>query len=104
MNCSSETSNVNLTSVCVAVGESQVHRFIGQIRLRYVSYPSHSPNVSRMYVAQLRIINHSSLLGYRAWNLSNVLFSGLPFPCNLVHKVLTLALICTQVYRQTLLH
>ena len=65
MNCSSETSHVNLTSVCVAIGESQVHQFIGQVRLRYVSFPSHSPNVTRMCLVQLRIINHSSLLGYR---------------------------------------
>ena len=65
MNCSSETSHVNLTSVCVAIGESQVHQFIGQVRLRYVSFPSHSPNVTKMCLVQLRIINHSSLLGYR---------------------------------------
>ena len=65
MNCSSETSYVNLTSVCVAIGESQVLQLIGQIRLRYVSCPSDSPDVVRICLAQLRIMNHSSLFGYR---------------------------------------
>ena len=40
---------------------------------------------------------------FRARNLSDVLVSGLPFPCNAVHKVLTSALI-TQIYRQNLFH
>ena len=40
---------------------------------------------------------------FRVRNLSYVWVNGLPFPCNLVHKVLTSALI-TQIYRQNLLH
>ena len=40
---------------------------------------------------------------FRARNLSNVKVSGLPFPCNSVHEVLTSALI-KQEYRQNLLH